>query len=330
MPALFVNALFRALLTLLLVLVLAFFMTHLAYQDPAVMLAPRNANQQTIDAIAHALRLNDPWYQQLWHYLYRGPEIQGAPIGLMHWPPALGFSFRFQMPVTTLILSKVPVTLSLALGAWVIWTVISLLTGVLAAHFKERWPDRLLAFFSYFALSLPTFLSGMLLSFFLFYQLSLHGFNWFPASGYVPLSENLWQWAHHLILPWLTLAFAEIGIFQRVIRASLLDVLSKDYIRTAHAKGVSEWRVYFDHALKPALDPVLVLGGLELAAIMGGAIVTEQMFGLDGVGRLAINAALEGDFPVVIGTTIFAAAVFITCNFIVDILTHWRNPQRVK
>lgn len=127
MPALFVNALFRALLTLILVLVLAFFMTHLAYQDPAVMLAPRNANQQTIDAIAHALRLNDPWYQQLWHYLYRGPEIQGAPIGLMHWPPALGFSFRFQMPVTTLILSKVPVTLSLALDITTQYVIVQLL-----------------------------------------------------------------------------------------------------------------------------------------------------------------------------------------------------------
>ncbi|WP_017348232.1 ABC transporter permease [Pantoea sp. A4] len=310
----------RALLTLLLVLILAFFLTRVAYQDPAVMLAPRNATAEAIAAIARALHLNDPWYQQLRYFLLRGPEIQGAPVGLLHWPPALGYSFRFQTPVTQLILAKAPVTLSLALGSLVIWMAISLLTGVLAARYQGRWLDRLLGLFSYAVLSLPTFLSGMLLIFFLFYQLSLHNLNWFPAGGYVALTENPWQWARHLLLPWLTLALAEAGIFQRVLRASLLEVLHRDYIRTARAKGVGEWRIYFDHALKPAFSPVLVLTGMELAAIMGGAIVTEQMFGLDGIGRLAISAALDGDFPVVIGTTVFAAAVFIICNLVADLL----------
>ncbi len=178
--------------------------------------------------------------------------------------------------------------------------------------------DRLLAFCSYVALSLPTFPSGMLIVFFLFYQLLLHGIELFPAGGYVALTDDPWQWFRHLLLPWL--ALAEIGIFQRVVRASLLAVLNRDYICTARAKGVGEWRVYFDHALTPALSPVLVLTGMELAAIMGGAIVTEKMFWLEGVGWLAINAALEGDFPVVIGTTIFAAAAFILCNLLVDIL----------
>ncbi|HED2783241.1 TPA: ABC transporter permease [Klebsiella variicola subsp. variicola] len=315
-----VNTLLRSALTLLLVLIVAFALTRIAYQDPAVMLAPRNATPEAIAAIARALHLNDPWYQQLRYFLLRGPEIQGAPVGLLHWPPALGYSFRFQTPVTQLILEKVPVTLSLALGALAIWTAISLLTGVLAARYRDRFIDRLLAFFAYIALSLPTFLSGMLIIFFLFYQLSLHNLNWFPAGGYVALREDLWQWARHLALPWLTLALAEMGIFQRVLRSSMLDVLHRDYIRTARAKGVSEWRVYFDHALKPALSPMLMLTGLELAAIMGGAIVTEKMFGLDGVGRLAIDAALDGDFPVVIGTTIFAACVFIVCNLLTDVL----------
>ena len=315
-----IQALLRTGLTLLLVLIVAFVLTRIAYQDPAVMLAPRNATPEAIEAIARALHLNDPWYQQLRYFLLRGPDIQGAPVGMLHWPPALGFSFRFQTPVTQLILEKVPVTLSLALGALVIWTAVSLLTGVLAARYRERFIDRLLALFAYLALSLPTFLSGMLIIFFLFYQLSLHNIGWFPAGGYVAFHDSPWQWARHLILPWLTLALAEIGIFQRVLRSSMLDVLHRDYIRTARAKGVREWRVYFDHALKPALSPVLMLTGLELAAIMGGAIVTEKMFGLDGVGRLAIDAALDGDFPVVIGTTIFAACVFIVCNLLTDLI----------
>lgn len=312
--------LLRAGITLLLVLIVAFFLTRVAYQDPAVMLAPRNATPEAIKAVAQALHLNDPWYQQLGYFLWRGPSIQGAEVGIMHWPPALGYSFRFQAPVTDLILSKAPVTLSLALGALIIWLVISVVTGVLAARYRDRFIDHALSLLAYAALSLPTFLSGMLIIFFLFYQLSLLGIDWFPAGGYAPFSEGVGQWIRHLILPWLTLAIAEVGIFQRVVRASMLEILHSDYIRTARAKGLKEWRVSFDHALKPALSPVLTLTGMELAAIMGGAIVTEKMFGLDGVGRLAIDAALQGDFPVVIGTTLFASAAFILCNLFTDII----------
>lgn len=319
---------FRAISTLFFVLIIAFFIVRIAYRNPAAMLAPRNATQQTLDGISRALGLNDPWYLQLWHYVYRGPDIQGAPMGLFHWPPALGYSFRKQVPVTDLILSKMSVTLSLALGALLIWMSVSIVLGVMAAYRQGTWQDHLIAMLSYVGLSMPTFLSGILLSYFLFFQLSNHGISWFPSSGYVPLVVDPFEWARHLALPWLTLALAEIGIFQRVVRASMLDVLDEDYIRTARAKGLSERRIYYDHALKAALNPVITLGGLELAVIMGGAIVTETIFGLDGVGRLAISAALEGDFPVVIGTTIFASAAFIICTFIVDAITRFRDPAK--
>lgn len=316
----------RSLSTLVIVLILSFFITRIAYRNPAAMLAPRNATQETIDGVARALRLDEPWYLQLWHYLFRGPDIQGAPMGLMHWPPALGFSFRKQAPVTDLILAKAPVTLSLAFGAVIIWMTIAIISGVVAARWHGRLVDHLLAFLAYVGLSVPTFLSGILISYFFFFQLSNHGVSWFPSSGYVPLSEDPLQWARHLVLPWATLAIAEIGIFQRMVRASMLDVLGHDFIRTARAKGVPERRIYFSHALKSALNPILTLGGLELASIMGGAIVTETIFGLDGVGRMAITAALDGDFPVVIGTTIFAAAAFILTTLAVDLVALWRDP----
>lgn len=316
----------RSLSTLVIVLILSFFITRIAYRNPAAMLAPRNATQETIDGVARALRLDEPWYLQLWHYLFRGPDIQGAPMGLMHWPPALGFSFRKQAPVTDLILAKAPVTLSLAFGAVIIWMTIAIISGVIAARWHGRLVDHLLAFLAYVGLSVPTFLSGILISYFFFFQLSNHGVSWFPSSGYVPLSEDPLQWARHLVLPWATLAIAEIGIFQRMVRASMLDVLGHDFIRTARAKGVPERRIYFSHALKSALNPILTLGGLELASIMGGAIVTETIFGLDGVGRMAITAALDGDFPVVIGTTIFAAAAFILTTLAVDLVALWRDP----
>ncbi|MGV1791359.1 ABC transporter permease [Rhizobium sp. A37_96] len=322
----FASTAVRSLSTLVIVLILSFFITRIAYRNPAAMLAPRNATQETIDGVARALRLDEPWYLQLWHYLFRGPDIQGAPMGLMHWPPALGFSFRKQAPVTDLILAKAPVTLSLAFGAVIIWMTIAIISGVVAARWHGRLIDHLLAFLAYVGLSVPTFLSGILISYFFFFQLSNHGVSWFPSSGYVPLSEDPLQWARHLVLPWATLAIAEIGIFQRMVRASMLDVLGHDFIRTARAKGVPERRIYFSHALKSALNPILTLGGLELASIMGGAIVTETIFGLDGVGRMAITAALDGDFPVVIGTTIFAAAAFILTTLAVDLVALWRDP----
>jgi peptide/nickel transport system permease protein len=322
----FSTVVLRSISTLVIVLILSFFITRIAYRNPAAMLAPRNATQESIDAVARALRLDEPWYLQLWYYLFRGPDIQGASMGLLHWPPALGYSFRKQAPVTDLILAKAPVTLSLALGALVIWMTIAILSGVAAARWQGRFVDHVLAFFAYVGLSVPTFLSGILISYFLFFQLSSQGILLFPSSGYVPLSEDPLQWARHLALPWATLAIAEIGIFQRMVRASMLDVLGHDFIRTARAKGVPERRIYFSHALKAALNPMLTLGGLELAAIMGGAIVTETIFGLDGVGRMAIAAALEGDFPVVIGTTIFAASAFIITTLAVDLLTQWRDP----
>jgi len=320
------STVFRSASTLVIVLILSFFITRIAYRNPAAMLAPRNATQETIDGVARALRLNEPWYDQLWYYLFRGPDIQGAPMGLMHWPPALGFSFRKQAPVTDLILAKAPVTISLALGALVIWMTISIISGVVAARWHGRFIDHVLAFFAYVGLSIPTFLSGILISYFFFYQLTNHGYGWFPSSGYVPLTENPLEWARHLVLPWATLAIAEIGIFQRIVRAGMLDVLGQDYIRTARAKGLSESRIYLSHALKAALNPIITLGGLELAVIMGGAIVTETIFGLDGIGRMAITAALDGDFPLVIGTTIFAASVFVVCTLTVDLVAQWRDP----
>ncbi|WP_138996201.1 ABC transporter permease [Rhodococcus zopfii] len=322
------GAVARAAATLLLVLTTAFFITRIAYRDPATMLAPRNATQEGIDAVARALRLDEPWYVQLKNYLFRGPDIQGAQMGLAHWPPGLGYSFRRQTSVTELILSKVPVTLSLALGALVIWMTLSVLLGVAAARRPGSLTDRGISAFAYVALSLPTFLSGMLLSYFLFFKLSTYGLYWFPSSGYVELRESPFEWTRHLFLPWLTLAVAEIGIFQRVVRGSMLDVLGADYVRTARAKGLSENAIHYRHALRSALNPVITLGGLELAAIMGGAIVTETIFGLDGVGRLAISSALEGDFPVVIGTTIFAAGVFVVCSLAVDVVTRLRDPGR--
>jgi peptide/nickel transport system permease protein len=317
----------RMALTVFAVVLITFGLTKVAYQNPARMLAPENATQETVDAIANSLRLNDPWYVQLWHYVVHGPEIKGTPTGLLNWPPSLGYSYRQQRPVTELILEKIPVTASLAIGALVIWILLSVLAGVYAARRPGGVFDTISSAASYVMLSVPTFVTGVLLLYVLFFQLSLNGVKFFPSGGYVPLTENPAEWARHLLLPWLTLVLAEVGLFQRVVRASVLEVSGADYIRTARAKGLSPRRVYFDHALSAAANPILTLGAIEFAAILGGAIITEQIFGLDGVGRLAVNAAHNGDAPVVIGCTLFGAVIFVLSTFAVDVITHARSGK---
>ncbi|QRY50663.1 ABC transporter permease [Mycolicibacterium septicum] len=317
----------RMVLTVFAVVLVTFGLTKVAYQNPARMLAPENASQQTVDAIANSLRLNDPWFVQLWHYVVRGPDIKGTPTGLLNWPPSLGYSYREQRPVTDLILEKIPATLSLAVGALVLWIALSILLGVYAARSPGSVFDAVTSGFSYVFLSIPTFVTGVILLFVLYYQLSLAGLKWFPSGGYVALTASPTEWARHLLLPWLTLVLAELGLFQRVVRASVLEVANKDYIRTARAKGVAPHGVYFNHALSAALNPILTLGAIEFAAILGGAIITEQIFGLDGVGRLAVSAANNGDAPVVIGCTLLGAVIFVVSTFVIDVITAARSGK---
>ncbi|SCX02602.1 ABC transporter permease [Mycolicibacterium fluoranthenivorans] len=317
----------RMALTVFVVVLITFGLTRVAYRNPARMLAPENASEQTVNAITKSLHLDDAWYVQLWHYVVRGPEIKGTPTGLLNWPPSLGYSYREQRPVTGLILEKIPVTVSLAVGALVAWFVLSLLFGVYAARRPGGWFDTVTSGISYLFLSVPTFVTGVILLFVLYYQLSLAGIKFFPSGGYVALSTSPTEWARHLLLPWLTLVVAEVGLFQRVVRASVLEVANKDYIRTARAKGVGPHGVYFDHALSAALNPILTLGAIEFATILGGAIITEQIFGLDGVGRLAVSAANNGDAPVVIGCTLLGAVIFVVSTSVIDVITHARSGK---
>jgi len=325
-PALLLRRLGRAGITLLAVFLATFLLTRLAYRNPALTLAPRNASADAVAAIAAQYHLDDPWYAQLWYYLVRGPEIQGVPTGLLNWPPSLGYSFVQSRPVTDLLLEKLPVTASLAIGALVLWLSLSIVLGVLASHRPGRLFDIVTSIGSYIGLSIPTFLGGVLLLYVFYYQFSLAGIRVFPAGGYVPLTEDPVEWARHLALPWITLLIVEVATFQRVVRSSMLEVLGADYIRTARAKGVAPRRILFGHGLQAALNPVITLGGLEFAAILGGAIVTEQIFGLDGIGRAAYTAAVGGDFPVVLGIALFSAVVFVGVNLVVDIISRLRDP----
>jgi peptide/nickel transport system permease protein len=174
---------------------------------------------------------------------------------------------------------------------------------------------------------MPTFLVGLLLLYFLFFRLHLLGVDAFPGGGYVPLATNPGQWAQHLILPWLTLALVSAATYSRLTRGSMLEVLSEDYVRTARAKGLTERRVVYQHALRSALTPVVTQLGIDVGSLLGGAIITENVFGLPGLGQLAVQSVTTQDLPVIVGIVLLAAFFVVLANLVVDMLYAVLDPR---
>ena len=246
-------------------------------------------------------------------------------IGLLHGD--LGYSYYNSTPVTTLLWQRVPVTASLALGAAVLWLVIGISSGVLASIRPRSLADRVVTASALFFYSMPIFLLGLILLYFLFYKLTLAGFDLFPGSGYVPLSEDPVAWLQHLVLPWLSLALVTAATYTRLTRGAMLDVLGEDYIRTARSKGMRERRVTSRHALRSALTPAVTQLGIDLGTVLGGAIITENVFGLPGLGQLAVQSVVQQDQPVIIGTVILAAAFIVISSIVVDLVYAVLDPR---
>jgi peptide/nickel transport system permease protein len=284
----------------------------------ARQLAGRQATQDLVNRIYHNLGLDQPLYEQYWHFLTK-----------MVTKGDLGQDYYHGVPVTTVLAQDAPVTVSLVLGASIIWLLLGVATGVLSAIRPRSVLDRSFTALALFFYSIPVFVLGLALIYLLFYQLTIHGITWFPASGYVPFTQNPAQWAQHLILPWLSLALISAATYTRLSRTSLLEVLGEDYVRTARAKGVKEWRVILRHALRSALTPVVTQFGVDVAVGIGGAILTETVFGLPGLGRESVNAITNQDLPVIVGIVIVAAAAVVVANILVDMLYAVLDP-RVK
>ncbi|HWB65498.1 MAG TPA: ABC transporter permease [Mycobacteriales bacterium] len=286
--------------------------------DPHVVaarLAGKNATPQAVAAVYRSLGFDHSAVWQYGHFLDR----------LIHGD--LGNSYFTGQTVNSLLKQDLPPTLSLAIGASFLWLGFGVLNGVVAAVRPRTIADRGMTFFALFFYSMPTFLLGVVLLDVFFYELTVHGLRWFPPGGYVPLTQNPLEWAHHLILPWITLALVLAASYTRLTRASMLDVLGEDYIRTARAKGLSESRVVFRHGLRSALTPILTQFGIDLATLVGGVVVTETVFALGGVGQLALNSVVNQDLPVIIGTVLFASFVVVVVNIIVDIMYAVLDPR---
>ncbi|MDA8314099.1 MAG: ABC transporter permease [Actinomycetota bacterium] len=283
--------------------------------DVARALAGRDAPPATVALIARRLLLDRPWYVQYGHFVW----------GLLH--GNLGFDYYHDEAVTTIVAQGIPITLSLIVGAAPIWLAIGVLTGMYSARHPRSFADRSFTTFALAFYSTPTFVLGVLLILLLYYQLTIHGIALFPGSGYTPLTQNPFEWFRGLILPWLTLALVAAATYTRLTRSAMLDVLGEDYVRTARAKGLGERRVVWRHALRAALTPVLTQFGIDVGTLVGGTVITEQVFGLPGLGWTAVHAIQEQDLPVIIGIVIVASAAVVVSNIAVDALYAFVDPR---
>ena len=296
--------------------------------DPAALTCGKNCNDPgIIEANRHRLGYDLPFFTQYFLFLkglFFGRSF-GEGAALINCPaPSLGYSFQQHACVTNLIGEALPVTFSLAIGAIVMWLALGIGLGILAARFRGRFVDRLSTIFVLIGTSLPTFLTGLLL---LVFVVIRWGLIPFPSGNYTSFFENPFEWAQILFLPWLTLAFAYAALYTRFVRSSVIDTSNEDYIRTARAKGLSESVILGKHTLRAALAPIATMAGLDFAGLLGGAILTESVFNLPGLGRLAISAVTKYDLPIIVATTLLAAFIVVIMNLIVDILYAYIDPR---
>ncbi|MFZ4064223.1 MAG: ABC transporter permease [Candidatus Nanopelagicaceae bacterium] len=296
--------------------------------DPAALTCGKNCNDPgIIEANRHRLGYDLPFFTQYFLFLkglFFGRSF-GEGAALINCPaPSLGYSFQQHACVTNLIGEALPVTFSLAIGAIVMWLALGIGLGILAARFRGRIVDQLSTIFVLIGTSLPTFLTGLLLMVFVVIRWHLIPF---PSGNYTSFLENPFEWAQILFLPWLTLAFAYAALYTRFVRSSVIDTSNEDYIRTARAKGLSESVILGKHTLRAALAPIATMAGLDFAGLLGGAILTESVFNLPGLGRLAISAVVKYDLPIIVATTLLAAFIVVVMNLIVDILYAYIDPR---
>jgi peptide/nickel transport system permease protein len=274
--------------------------------------------------------LDDPLPQQYWYFLFGYPgksTPNGLPVnrGILHGD--LGYSYYNQQSVNSILKDAFPITLSLAIGSAILWLAMGVLSGVWSAIRPRSLLDRTFTFTALFFYSMPTFVLGLVLLLVLYYELSIHGIKFFPAGQYVPLTQDPIEWARHLLLPWFTLAAVTAAAYTRLTRGSMLDVLGEDYIRTARAKGLPERRVIFRHGLRAGLTPIVTQFGIDLGTLIGGALITEVVFSIPGMGYEAYRAITSNDLPIVIGVVVVATTAIVVANILVDVLYAILDPR---
>jgi peptide/nickel transport system permease protein len=309
----FAYAVRRVLATIPVMLVVALFVFSLLYiapGDPAAIIAGDQATPADIERIRESLGLDRPYLVRfgdwLWHILHGD----------------LGTSIFTNLPVTHMIAQRIEPTLSLMLLTIVFSIVIAIPLGVLAAWKHGTWIDRLVMVISVLGFSVPVFVFGYLLAYVFALQL-----DWLPVQGFTSISDGFWPFLQGLILPTAALGLIYVALLARITRATMLDVLSQDYVRTAKAKGVGQRAVLFVHALKNAAVPIVTVIGNGVALLIGGAVVTESVFAIPGLGRLTVDAILRRDYPIIQGVVLLFSVTYVLVNLVVDLLYTVFDPR---
>ena len=286
--------------------------------DPAARIAGRNADQETLAAVRKDFGLDKPM-----------PVQYGLMMKKLFISRDLTSFVNRGAKVIPQVTQAAPVTVSLVVGAAVIWVVVSILMGLLAAVFRGTPVDTVLMILGLIGISMPVFWLGEVVN--LISQSRFHHsflFSWVPPLGYTPLTQSPLGWFKSLLLPWLTLAVLYIGIYARVLRSALIDAQEQDYVRTARAKGLTERRVLLRHALRTSMIAFVSLFGLDFGALVGGgALLTEVVFGLHGVGKLTFDSLQNFDLPVIMATVVYAAFFVVVANAVVDLVYAWLDPR---
>jgi peptide/nickel transport system permease protein len=304
--------------------VLFFLIADLTGASPAQRVAGKGATPARVHEIAHIMGVDRPWYAQYAHFI--GRLAQGD----------LGYSFVRRQPVSQIVFPAAGVTASLVIGAAVLWLAIAIVVGVIGALRPRSVIDRVLTVAVQTSIAAPVFWVAPMLSFLLAYQptqgkllgLSLgRRVNWLPIEGYIGPLANPLEWAHHLILPWIALAIGFAALYARFVRAFVLEQLAEEYVKTARAKGASEWRILRRHVAGVIAPSIVTLLGLDVGVALGGALFVEQVFGLPGLGYVGLSSIQNLDYPLTVGTITFAAVVAVAANALADLAQAMLDPR---
>jgi len=315
------------LLVLAVIAVISFAVFYLLPANPAQLSCGKPCTPENLERAKEFMGTNLPWWQQLGAFLWgivAGRSFGSGDAAISCAAPCFGYSFQQNASVTELIASRFPVSASIAVGAAVLWLILGVVGGVISALRRGTWLDRSVMTLAIAGVSAPSYLVGLL-------AILLFGFTlqWLPTGGYVPLSEDPVQWLLHLVLPWCTLAFISAAIYARLTRGEMIESMGQDYIRTARAKGLREPRVVLRHGLRNAIIPVVTIFGLDLGALLGGTVIAEKVFSMQGLGAMLIDAVHSLDLQLVVGFTLFSAFLIVVANVVVDLLYGFVDP-RVK
>lgn len=303
---------------------LFFLIASLTGASPAQRVAGKGASPARVRQVAHLMGVDRPWYVQYAHFV--GHLARGN----------LGYSFQRRQPVSDIVYPAAGVTASLVVGAALLWLAISIVVGVIGALRPRSAVDRILTLGVQTSIAAPVFWVAPMLSFLLAYQPTqgrLLGIplgrrlNWLPIEGYVGPTANPLEWAHHLLLPWFALAIGFAALYARFVRALVLEQLSEEYVKTARAKGASEWRILRSHVGRVVAPSIVTLLGLDVGVALGGALFVEQVFGLPGLGYVGLSSIQNLDYPLTVGTITFAALVAVLANAVADLAQASLDPR---